>query len=151
MFSKLLVNLTGWKTEYLIAQLRTGTQNMSSRHNSCVWLGENSPSNTINCICAWNILYHYPSNLEIESPILLQLGYLNWQSSFGPFLFKIWWMICIQNLELISYFLHFVCHLSLAHRQSRTYQHWQIFAIPCKKVKEKGKDLSWIRGIHYIS
>ena len=66
---------------------------------------------TMNCICAWKFLYHYPSNLEIESPILLQLGYLNWQSSFGLFHFKIWWMICSQNSELISYFLHFVCEI----------------------------------------
>ena len=96
-----------------------------------------------NFICAWEFLYLNSSNLEIGSPILLQLGYLNWQSSFGLFHFKIWWMICSQNSDFSSYFLHFVYdnHLKVAHRQSRTYQQWRIFAIPCKKVKEKGKSL----------
>ena len=32
---KLLANLTGWKTEYLIAQLRTGFQQNLSRLKTC--------------------------------------------------------------------------------------------------------------------
>ena len=98
--------------------------------------------------------------LCLKLPLSLSFKSWNWKSHTFAIgisqLTIIIWTVPFQNLMddlqpksrtyLIFPSLCLWHHLSLAHRQSRTYQQWQSFAIPCKKVKGKGKSLTWIRG-----
>ena len=116
--------------------------------------------------CDTDLVYlYYELYLWLKRPLSLSFKSWNWKSHTFAIgisqLTIIIWTVPFQNLMddlrpksrtyLIFPSLCLWHHLSLAHRQSRTYQQWWSFAIPCKKVKEKGKSLSWIRGIHWIT